>query len=231
MGNLIRQLWLFAQHSPLDSVMDNLGRGLRHRSTRMTTQDTVKMLLLFATAFVAVWAIGRLWHALSNRLRQTRGWLFFRLCRAHGLRWRDHWLLWQVAREHQLHDPAMLFIKPELLQTSSVGLIDPAVGARLAELRTQLFAVSESGVASSVGTIPEAGPARQTGGREPEKQPAARAVAPPRNPGPVQPKVPAVDTPPAGTPLLNLTAKSVVDVASWFPESPTGTGTPAGPRA
>jgi len=231
MGSLIHQLRLLSQHSPLDSVVDNLGSGLRQRSTRMTTQDMVKMLLLFAVAFVAVWAMGRLWNALSGRLRKTRGWLFFRLCRAHGLRWRDHWLLWQVAREYKLFDPATLFIQPELLQTSAMRLLDPAIAARLAELQARLFAASESAVSPAASLIRgPAAPARKAALAERRQAPLAPPpVGTGQNAAALQADATAFETAPAATPLLSLTAKSAVDVASWFPDSATAAGNPQSP--
>ncbi len=256
MGVLTHQLWLLAQQSRVDVAVGNMGSGIRERNTQINTEQTVKILLAVAVAFVVLWAAGRLWHFFGGRLRKTRLWLFFRLCRAHRLRWRDHWLLWQVAQEYGLHDPAMVFVQPDLLATATLPGADPAIAARLAELHTQFFALPASSVSAAtdiLGGVPAIGSkglSRKSSqdDRRPESldvSKAARSGA----------KVPGVEWPeerrPAVpdakvhpglrlaelpqepeadvTPLLTLPAKTDLDVGTWLAGG-TGPGVWPGSR-
>ncbi|NQT40711.1 MAG: hypothetical protein HQ581_24670 [Planctomycetes bacterium] len=102
------------------------------------------VLAVFIIIFGVIALMMVLFQALKSdkpaHMRDEPWRLFFRLCRAHRLRWIDWWLLFQVARYHRLRDPACLFLQPQRLDPAN---LDPQLrtkAARLLRLREQLFA-------------------------------------------------------------------------------------------
>jgi hypothetical protein len=82
--------------------------------------------------------------------------LFWELCRAHKLRWRECWWLWRLARAERLRDPARLFLEPERFDPAQLG---PALARRQRELtsiRNRLFAdvVRKTPVEPEAGSPP-----------------------------------------------------------------------------
>ena len=66
--------------------------------------------------------------AINSPLR-----LFWSLCRAHRLRLSQRWLLWRIAREYELKDPALLFVEPELFD---VDMLDAGLAGRAAAIKS-----------------------------------------------------------------------------------------------
>jgi len=131
---------LLAQRNPLDRMVDNMGSGFRHRQAKPDGPSLVAVLLAVLAVLVALWAIGRLWQLAARRLRHSPLWVFGRLCRAHRLGWKETWLLWRLARQHGLRDPALVFVQPERFETSKLPARWGARAGRWGGLRGRLFA-------------------------------------------------------------------------------------------
>ena len=140
MNNPIRA-WLsaaapvFAQHTRLDEVVNQLGGGFRTQRFRAWIDSGVFHLWpLWITPLLAVLAIWGIYALVHRRHRSPAG-LFSQLCAAHKLPWKDRTLLGQVAHDHHLADPAQIFVEPERLGVASLS---PRLLGRAARL--QLFA-------------------------------------------------------------------------------------------
>jgi hypothetical protein len=88
-------------------------------------------------------------YVVRNMLRRRRRYshkaLFDGLCSTHGLDRTARALLWQIARLHNLTQPARLFTEPQWLDPAG---LQPSLGTRTAEaaaLQSRLFAGSEDG--------------------------------------------------------------------------------------
>jgi hypothetical protein len=128
---------LFAQQNPLN----NFAREFQGRETRLNSGYLAAGLLVVLGMCLAVWLLGQLLERYGGRrpVDNART-LFLALCRAHRLRWSEAWLLWRVARDQQLTDPARLFLEPNRLDPAKV---DPVLRRRSAELEAisqRLFA-------------------------------------------------------------------------------------------
>ncbi len=148
----------------------------------------VGLIIIFGVLTLMMVLFQTLKNDKPAHLRDEPWRLFFRLCRAHRLRWIDWWLLFQVARYHRLRDPACLFLQPHRLDPAN---LDPQLrtkAARLLRLREQLFD----------------GPPEQ---KEPLQRQAARPATQ-RRTGPSEPAKPSsVDFP--------ATFRPGLDAAPW----------------
>lgn len=128
---------LLAQRSRLDNLSD----AFRSRPDSTDKNDILHGLLIVAVLIVGVWLLGRLFTMREERRTYNSPLrLFLSLCKAHGLRWSQQWLLWRVARSQRLENPAQLFVEPERFNEENLC---PALRSRAAELqilREQLFA-------------------------------------------------------------------------------------------
>ncbi len=107
-----------------------LGRGdffeasKRHaqQNSRLSIADLAIAVLVFVALVAFLFFLSKIFsprekpRGVNSPLR-----LFWTLCQAHGLKLSQCWLLWRVAREHQLKDPALLFVEPELLDVDMLG--------------------------------------------------------------------------------------------------------------
>jgi hypothetical protein len=134
--------------------------------------------------------------------------LFFALCRAHGLRWREQWWLWRLARFQQLGEPARLFLEAERFDPPRLS---PALRAReqdLAQLRQRLFA--ESARKSSPDQPTEGAKRRENV----EKTTAGAASVPLSALSAAAPETESAGRV-AATPLLPTTAAPTLDLPPW----------------
>jgi hypothetical protein len=127
---------LFAQ----DSRLEGFAKGFRPREGHLSMGSVLVGLMIVAGFIVGLWLLAR----LADRGREKRpsnspARLFLSLCRAHGLRWPDRWLLWRVARHHRLSTPARIFIEPERLEPAGLGQALLRRADRLRALREGLF--------------------------------------------------------------------------------------------
>jgi len=102
-----------------------------------------------AIGAVALAVLGIAAYVVRNMLRRRRRYshkaLFDGLCSTHGLDRTARALLWQIARLHNLTQPARLFTEPQWLDPAC---LQPCLGTRTPEaaaLQSQLFAESEDG--------------------------------------------------------------------------------------
>jgi hypothetical protein len=137
MNPLLLNGLLLAQQSPLDYF----AREFQGRQTRLSSGYLVTGLLVSLAVLVAVWILAKVVNGWDGRRPIDSSLvLFLALCKAHRLRWPDWWLLWRVARDQQLQEPARLFLEPKRLDPAGMS---PVLRLRSAELETiarRLFA-------------------------------------------------------------------------------------------
>ena len=159
MYQLLLHGMLLAAQNPLE----NLTREFQGRETRTNSGYLTTGLLILLAMLVAVWLLSQVVERYGSR-RPTDSplRLFLALCWAHRLRWKEGWLLWRVARDQQLADPARLFLEPSRIDPANVS---PVLGLRAAELDAigrRLFA-----------NAPEDAPPRSPQAAESEKPPSS----------------------------------------------------------
>jgi hypothetical protein len=136
--------------------------------------------------------------------------LFFVLCRAHRLQWRECWWLWRLARFQRLRDPARLFLEAERLDPEQLS---PALRRRkneVTQIRKRLFAE----------TALKAGQAAATGDadrRQNAEKGTPRAAAVPLTAISADPLEPEADERVVGTrtPLLPAAMSPTLDLPPW----------------
>jgi len=133
-------LLVWAQRHRLEDVVDNLGTGFREARDPWSTQNYVTLGAVVLVGSVAAYVIVRLGGLAARRIRNSPAWLFLCLCRAHRLKWRDRWLLWQLSGQSRLLEPGLLFVRAELFAGDRLPAALTPAAARLAELQAQLFA-------------------------------------------------------------------------------------------
>jgi hypothetical protein len=140
MHHLLHNMTLLAQSSRLE----HLSRGFRSNRVRLDSNDVMVGLLILAVLILLVWSATVLYGWVSQ-LRRKPGpvRLFYRLCRAHGLAVRDVVLLWKLARQQRLRDPARLFLEPERYEPAHLGAALREHAERFAALRDRLFETDE----------------------------------------------------------------------------------------
>jgi hypothetical protein len=150
MNRLLHHGILLAQRGPLDS----LSSGFRGRRVRFDTQDLVVFALIVAGIVVAAWGVSYVLKVEERRRGHARPLrLFLSLCKAHGLRWSEWWLLWRVARAQRLRDPARLFLEPQRLEAVSLGRSFQTSQAQLRQIRDRLFGQFEPEPGGSTGGL------------------------------------------------------------------------------
>ena len=190
MCDLLYQGILLGQQSRLEG----LSRGFKGR--RIDAGDVVTGLVILGAIGLAVWLLS----ALMNYQERRRGRsspirLFLSLCKAHGLRWSQRWLLWRVARAHRLRDPARLFLEPERLRPDGLGPAFRLRGLQLKQLYDRVFGDLEDRKKPKDAAPPESSDSEQTGTPLPpvSSQPALDV------PGWIADGEPAADVPTTGS--------------------------------
>jgi hypothetical protein len=133
-------LWLFAQPGRMDELVRQMADGFREKPAEVNWSGML-VGLAAATAVLMVWWVAARW--LPEGHRRPAGGprrLFFTLCRAHGLTWREYWLVWRVARRQKLDQPAKLFLEPERWRPERLEGFEPNHLASLRRLQDRLFA-------------------------------------------------------------------------------------------
>ncbi|NQU23718.1 MAG: hypothetical protein HQ567_20745 [Candidatus Nealsonbacteria bacterium] len=107
---------LLAQNSRLDSMRQ------RFEGHRIGSNDIVKGLLLLIALTALILLLTYVLNLQESRRKYSSPLrLFLALCKAHGLRWSECWLLWRVARSQRLRDPTRLFLEPERFAPAQLG--------------------------------------------------------------------------------------------------------------
>lgn len=171
MDALFSRMFLLAERSRVDYLSDSF----RTRPGASDQQGVLIGLMILAGIIVGVWLLSR-WLKMSQRNRacDSPSQLFRALCRAHGLRLSDRWLLARLARAQQLKDPARLFLEPQRFEP---GKITPALrpqAGRLKALRDRLFVEPPK----EKPTLPGKERQGQPRHRRPEKKRQVKAASP-----------------------------------------------------
>jgi len=132
---------LLAERNGLDELASRMADGFRGDRVRLDFGLVVVMLLGAAGLAAAILFLSRLAGGRDRRsVSNSPGKLFVSLCRAHGLTWKDTWLLWRLARWQQLDDTARLFLEPDHFDLDGLSPPLAARGERLKSIRGRLFA-------------------------------------------------------------------------------------------
>ena len=128
---------LLARQSPLD----NFAREFQGRQTRLESGYLTTGLLIMLGIVAVVWLLSKVMDRLEGRQPVDSSlMLFLALCKAHRLRWSEWWLLWLVARDQKLKEPARLFLEPERLDPVNLGPVLRLRAAQLEVVSGRLFA-------------------------------------------------------------------------------------------
>jgi hypothetical protein len=129
---------LAAEANRWDDVSSGFRSGFEGR--RIEPFELVLGLLIIVGIVLFAWLLSYLLKLQErHRTYSSPFRLFLSLCKAHGLRWREYWWLWRLARSQGLRAPARLFLEPERFATASLS---PPLRRRaelLARLRDRLF--------------------------------------------------------------------------------------------
>jgi hypothetical protein len=102
-------------------------------------KETVIVLIILGIV-TGLFLLGS-WIVRWRRWRSSAGEMFYSLCRAHRLRWKECWWLWQLARGQQIADPGRLFLEPERFEESQIpAALRPRL-SQLQNLQERLFFV------------------------------------------------------------------------------------------
>lgn len=136
MSDLLLPYVVLAQASPLEHI----AREFQGRQTRVESGYLATGLLIVASVVVAVWILSKVLERYGGRRPiDSSTLLFLSLCRAHRLRWSERWLLWRIARDQRLKDPARLFLEPERLDPAKMPSALRHRGAELGAILGRLF--------------------------------------------------------------------------------------------
>lgn len=198
------RLLLWAQRHRLDDVVGNMGTGFRDARSSWSTDDLIKIGVVLLVGAVVAFGLARLASWGWRRFRHSSLWLFCALCQAHRLKWKDRWLLWQLARQSGLREAGLLFVDPRLYAADRLPPALTPARERLAELQARLFLDPDSeqakvrvfpSAAAEPSAAPPATSATLFSGQDPPI-PEPDLQTPP--PAPRSPLPPAVAVPQVG---------------------------------
>src|SRR5688500_599844 len=93
-----------------------------------------------ATIIALAWVMMRFLRARQKKISHCPWRLFKDLCAAHRLNYRERQLLTQLAHQHRLQQPAMLFVEPAWWEADRLGNAWQRSLAEVHALRDRLFA-------------------------------------------------------------------------------------------
>jgi len=145
--------------------MQGLFRAFRAAQAREGTDEVLYGLMILAGIVVAIFILSLLVNSRQRQKSYASPWgLFFSLCRAHKLNWKERWLLWRLARLEQLADPGRLFLEPQWFAAISLPGALRQRAKQLKSIRDRLFAdLKESHESSDGDQSPWAEPTGPTG--------------------------------------------------------------------
>ena len=135
MNAMLMRIIILGRTNPFESL-----RRHSQQSSQIDIGDLWLALAAFGGLVVLLIVLAKLFPSnektrkINSPLR-----LFWALCRTHRLKLSQRWLLWRIARDYELKDPALLFVEPELLD---VDMLDKGFAGRAAainSLHEQLF--------------------------------------------------------------------------------------------
>ena len=119
----------------------SLGSGFRGKRAHFSSDDLYAFVGIVVGCVIAAVVLSKLLARQERQRSFHSPWALFRqLCKAHALDWRTCWLLWKIARAHQLAHPARLFLEPERFDLVGLGPDFASQADQIEELREQLFA-------------------------------------------------------------------------------------------
>ena len=118
----------------------NLGNTF-HQEGAIVGWEAAGIIVGVATTLIpAAWLTMRFLKVRKRRISHCPWRLFKDLCAAHELTHRERQLLTQLAHQHRLQQPAMLFIEPVWWEADRLGNAWQRSLAELHSLRDRLFA-------------------------------------------------------------------------------------------
>ena len=117
-----------------------LGENLRQRRAGLSLTELLLGIACLAALLLAVWIVA---HLLSRpkrvRVIHHPRKLFRALCRSHAIGFWSRQALWQLAESANLPQPAVIFVRPDLLEAKLQSVSNRRQHARYAQLRDKLF--------------------------------------------------------------------------------------------
>jgi hypothetical protein len=115
--------------------------GDRFREGEASLDLVEGLLLLIGVALIGLvmWLLHRTFGPGRDRSANSPWSLFHRLCRAHRLQLSQRRVLRSLARYHQLHHPARMFVDPSLFATALADEQCPVPRDRLQAVYQRLF--------------------------------------------------------------------------------------------
>jgi hypothetical protein len=117
-----------------------LGENLRQRRAGLSLTELLLAVACLAALLLAVWIAAHLLsrHQRERVIHHPRK-LFRALSRAHAIGFWNRRTLWQLAQSADLSQPAMIFVRPDLLEARLQSVSNRRQQARYAQLRDKLF--------------------------------------------------------------------------------------------
>jgi hypothetical protein len=144
---------VFAERNGVDALASRMADGFRSGHGRLDSGRLAAILLSGAAVVLVVWLLSYFSDGRRRPVAYHSPWkLFLSLGKAHRLTSRELWLLWRLARWHELEDPARLFLEPERFDCRGLSPWLTRRAARLQSLRSRLFA----GLAKPDSAVPAA---------------------------------------------------------------------------
>lgn len=120
-----------------DSRLRSFSGGFRNYRSQFDSGD-IALLVAGLTMLIGVlWLVAR-WSERRVRNDSSLS-LFWNLSKAHELTWSDRWLLWRIARNKRVSEPALLFLDPRLTAPQFMRHLAPQPAARLKAFRRTVF--------------------------------------------------------------------------------------------
>ncbi len=120
-----------------DSRLRSFSGGFRDYRSQFDSGD-IALFVAGVTMLIGVLCLVARWSERRVRNDSSLS-LFWTLSKAHELTWGDRWLLWRIARNKRVSEPALLFLDPRLTAPQFMRHLAPQPAARLKVFRRTVF--------------------------------------------------------------------------------------------
>ncbi len=127
--------WLLGQTDRFSAM----GRQFRHGRENSDFTSAIILSIVLALVGVTAWLIVKYLSRKEKAGYRNPKELFLDLCRAHQLNRRERALLLQLAQDHQLAQPAAIFLSPRLFESAQEPDSEAAQREALLQIRDRLF--------------------------------------------------------------------------------------------
>jgi hypothetical protein len=124
------------------SSWQDMGRRFREGGNNFDLSELLLLAGGLGMVFVLLWLLSRFLQRDQRQPYRSSAALFRQLCRAHRLSWRQRSLLWNLAKAHELAEPAAVFLSDECFTAARLSPKLEKREAEIAALRAKLFGSS-----------------------------------------------------------------------------------------